>query len=157
MAQRKKILLSACLAGINCVYDGTNKLKPRLAGLYKKGGAVLFCPETSGGLKIPHPPSEIRSGDGEDVLAGRARIVSKEGDDVTAYFLKGAANTLELAKKNGIKKAIMKSRSPSCGCGFIYDGSFGGKLKAGFGVTAALLKENGIDVVSDEEFLKGRK
>ncbi len=154
---KEKILLSACLAGVKCVYDGTDKLKPALARLYRNKEAIIFCPEKAGGFKIPHPPSEILGASGEDVLENKAQVVSKNGKDVTVYFLKGAKKVLALAKKKGIKQAVMKARSPSCGCGLIYDGSFSGKLVKGYGVTAALLKKNGIKVMSDEEYLKNAK
>jgi len=151
---KQKILLSACLAGVNCVYDVTNKFHPVFAMMRKKGDALIFCPEVLGGLKVPHSPSEIVGGTGFDVLAGRCQVLSKEGKDVTAYFLKGAKRILELAQKHKIKKAIMKSKSPSCGCGWIFDGTFSKKLIPGFGVTAALLKKNSIEVVSDVEYLE---
>jgi uncharacterized protein YbbK (DUF523 family) len=154
---QSKVLLSACLAGVNCVYDGTNKLHPVFAGIYKKGDAVLFCPEALGGMKVPHSPSEISGGDGLDVIEGRGSVFSKDGKEVTVYFVKGARKTLELAVKKGIKKAVMKSKSPSCGCGRIFDGTFTKKLVSGYGVTAALLKQNGIVVVSDVEYLESVK
>ncbi|MBI5873222.1 MAG: DUF523 domain-containing protein [Candidatus Omnitrophica bacterium] len=151
---KEKVLVSACLAGINCVYDGTNKLNPVFAKMFERGEALIFCPEVLGGLNIPHDPSEISGGDGFDVLSARARVVSKKGDDVTPYFLKGAEKVLRLAQKHGIRCAVMKSKSPSCGCGFIFDGTFSKKLIAGYGVTAALLKKNGVEVESDIEYLK---
>ena len=146
------VMISACLAGINCVYDGTNKFNPVFASLYKSGEAIVFCPEALGGLKArPHAPSEIVGGDGFAVLEDRAKVLSKDGKDVTSFFIKGAKKVLALVKKHHIKKVILKSKSPSCGCGFIYDGTFTKKLIPGYGVTAALLKKNGIEVVSDEE------
>jgi uncharacterized protein YbbK (DUF523 family) len=157
---KRKVMLSACLAGVNCVYDGSNKAHPVFKAMAQAEDAVLFCPEVLGGFKIPHPPSEIsvrNGGDGDAVLRGAARLVSREGIDVTVLFMKGAKKALALAKKLGIKYAIMKARSPSCGCGKIYDGTFSRTLIEGFGVTAALLKENGVEVISDEEYLKGAK
>ncbi|HAJ56753.1 MAG TPA: DUF523 domain-containing protein [Candidatus Omnitrophica bacterium] len=154
---KEKIMLSACLAGINCVYDGTNKLHPFFAEMYAGGEALIFCPEVLGGLKIPHDPSEISGGDGFDCLESKARVVSKKGDDVTRFFLKGAEKVFELAKKNGIKKAVMKSKSPSCGCGYIFNGTFSKKLILGYGVCAALLKKNGIEVISDTDYLKNEE
>lgn len=154
---KEKILLSACLAGINCVYDGTNKLHPVFNKMFQNKEVVIFCPEALGGMKIPHPPSEIVDSDGFAVLKGKARVVSAGGKDVTAYFLEGAQKTLKLAQKNKIKKAILKSKSPSCGCGLIHDGTFCGKLTPGFGVTAALLQKNGIEVISDVEYLQNEK
>lgn len=154
---KEKVLLSACLAGINCVYDGTNKRHPRFARMVKDDEAVIFCPEVFGGLKVPHPPSEIIGGDGFCLLEGKARVISSQGKDVTSFFLKGAKKTLELAKRSRVKKAIMKSKSPSCGCGGIFDGTFSKRLVRGYGVTAALLKKNGIEVISDIDYLEKNK
>jgi len=150
----EKVMVSACLVGVRCVYDGSHKRREAIARLAEEERAFLFCPEQLGGFTVPHPPSEIRAGDGADVLAGKARVVSRAGDDVTDIFLKGAAQALALARQRGIRRAIMKARSPSCGCGRIYDGSFTGGLRDGDGVTTALLKQNGILVLTDEEFLK---
>jgi uncharacterized protein YbbK (DUF523 family) len=152
MAQQK-ILLSACLAGVNCVYDGTNKFHPVFSRMMKTNKAIIFCPEVLGGLKIPHSPSEILEGSGEDVWEGRAKVFSRDGEDVTPFFIKGARKVLELVQRHGIKKAIMKSKSPSCGCGMIFDGTFSRTLVSGDGVTTALLKKNGIEVTSDVEYL----
>ena len=154
---KEKVMLSACLAGVNCVYDGSHKKHRVFEAMAQSGDVLLFCPEVLGGLKIPHPPSEIIDGDGSTVLRGDGRVVSRDGQDVTVFFLKGAQKALALAKKRGIKMAVMKARSPSCGCGEVYDGTFSRKLVEGFGVTAALLKENGIEVMSDEEYLRGMK
>ena len=151
---QKKIMISACLAGVNCVYDGSSKFHPVFAKMHKKGEALIFCPEVLGGLNIPHSPSEISGGDGFAVLEGRAKVLSKEGEDVTSFFLEGAKKVLALARKHRIKKAVLKSKSPSCGCGVIHDGTFSKKLISGFGVTAALLKKNGIEVFSDVEYLE---
>jgi uncharacterized protein YbbK (DUF523 family) len=153
---KEKILLSACLAGVNCVYDGTNKFHPVFAKMFKNKEAILVCPEVLGKLKIPHEPSEMIGGDGFSVLAGKASVRSKTGLDVTENFVKGAKVVLVKSRKYNIKKAILKSKSPSCGCGFIFDGTFSKKLVAGFGVTAALLKQNGVIVVSDVEYLKSQ-
>lgn len=156
MAQ-EKIMVSACLVGVRCVYDGSHKRRPRLVTLHKKGGAVLFCPEVLGGLKIPHPPSEIKGGGGADVLAGRARVISRDNSDVTAFFLEGAEKALALAVAKKIKKAVTKARSPSCGCGQIYDGTFSRTLVRGDGVATALLKQNGVQVMTDEAYLNIKK
>ncbi len=151
---KEKILLSACLAGVNCVYDGTNKFHPLFASMVETGQVLIFCPEVLGGLKIPHDPSEITGGDGFACLLGKAKVVSKKGENVTPFFLKGADRVLALAEKHNARKAIMKSKSPSCGCGFIFDGTFSGKLIQGYGVTAAILKKSGIEVISDTEYLE---
>jgi uncharacterized protein YbbK (DUF523 family) len=156
MAQ-EKVMVSACLAGVNCVYDGTNRYHPVFGDMAAQKQAVLFCPEALGGMTTPHSPSEIQNGDGRDVVAGRARVVSKDGVDVTDLFLEGARRTLNLAGRRGATRAILKARSPSCGCGKIYDGTFTRALRDGEGVTTALLRENGIEVMSDEEYLETLK
>ncbi|MFH1692445.1 MAG: DUF523 domain-containing protein [Candidatus Omnitrophota bacterium] len=154
MAKEGRIFLSACLTGVNCTYNGKNKLHPYFAQMCEQGEAIAACPEVLGGLQIPHSPSEIFNGDGQDVLEGEAKVLSREGRDVTENFLNGAQRIMELVKEHKIKKAVLKSKSPSCGCGLIYDGSFSDRLVPGDGVTAALLKMNGIEVVSDVEYLK---
>ncbi|MCE5236352.1 MAG: DUF523 domain-containing protein [Clostridiaceae bacterium] len=140
------MLVSACLAGVNCRYDGKAKPDEEIMELVKTGEVKLVCPEVLGGLTRPRLPSEIESGTGEDVLSGKARVVAKDGRDVTEAFLLGAQKTLEMAQSCGAKRAILKAKSPSCGCGAVYDGTFSGTLRKGNGVTAALLKQNGIEV-----------
>lgn len=132
------IIISACLCGINCKYSGENNLNSNALKLLKEGKAILVCPEQLGGLTTPRIPCEIMGGDGEDVLNGEAKVISKEGKDCTKEFLKGAYEALKIAKEVNAKKAIFKSKSPSCGCGKIYDGSFSGNKIDGNGVTAAL-------------------
>lgn len=146
------ILVSACLAGVNCKYSGGHNLVPALAELVRQGRAVPVCPETLGGLAIPRPPAEIRGGDGHDVLAGKARVVDREGRDVTAAFLRGAQATLAKARKVNADLIVLKEKSPSCGSGLIYDGTFSGTTRPGAGVTAALLREQGYRVMSEGEF-----
>ena len=138
------ILVSACLAGEKCAWDGKDRLDPEVKKLVGEKRAVAVCPEVLGGRSIPRTRTEAKGGSGKDVLAGRAKVFDENGKDTTDEFLKGACETLEIAKKHGIKEAILKSRSPSCGVGKIYDGSFRGKLIKGDGVTTALLKKNGI-------------
>jgi uncharacterized protein YbbK (DUF523 family) len=104
------------------------------------------CPEVQGGLSVPRVPAEIQGGTGEDVLEGKAKVVNMNGQDVTEQFLKGANQALQIAQSVGAKEALLTERSPSCGCGLIFDGSFKGRFIAGDGVTAALLKKNGIKV-----------
>jgi uncharacterized protein YbbK (DUF523 family) len=140
------IIVSACLAGINCKYNGGNNLNAKIRELVARGKAIPLCPEQMGGLATPRPSAEILSGTGADVLDGKARIINKNREDVTAKFLKGAGQVLEIAKIAGAKKAILKAKSPSCGCGRIYDGTFSGRLIDGNGVTAELLIRNGIGV-----------
>ena len=140
------ILVSACLCGIQCRYDGSAKPDAELVELLQCGQALPVCPEQLGGLTTPRPSAEIKGGDGASVLAGTASVADTAGDDVTAAFMRGAAETLQLARICRAERAILKANSPSCGCGAIYDGTFSGSLKDGDGVTAALLKQNGISV-----------
>ncbi len=147
------ILISGCLIGVNCRYDGKNSFKEKLMKYFNDKNIIPVCPEQLGGLSTPRPPAEIRGGDGKDVLRGQAKVVRIDGLDVTDEFIKGANETLNIMKSLGITKAILKAKSPSCGVGKIYDGSFSGTLTSGDGVTTALLKENGIEVYSDEDIL----
>lgn len=139
------LLVSACLADVRCRYDGAAKPTPALAG---RGGVLALCPEVAGGLGVPREPAEIVGGDGEDVLAGRARVVTRGGRDVTAEFVRGAESVLDLARRSGVRLAVLKARSPSCGSGTL--AAAGGATRPGTGVLAALLRRNGIEVVSDE-------
>lgn len=132
------IIVSACLAGYRCRYDGKTVPNEAVVALVKRGEAIPVCPEMLGGLPCPRIPSE-RTADGTQVLA-------RDGRDVTEAFQRGADETLRLARLYGCSHAILKARSPSCGYGEIYDGSFSGTLRAGNGVTADLLLENGITV-----------
>lgn len=139
-------IASACLVGIKCRYDGQAREDENIKKMYDQGLIKAVCPELLAKLKSPRCPSEIADGDGNDVLQGRARVKAQDGGDLTAEFLLGAQKTLEIAEKCGSARAYLKSKSPSCGCGRIYDGSFSGNLREGDGVTAALLKKNGIEV-----------
>jgi uncharacterized protein YbbK (DUF523 family) len=144
-------LVSACLVGIPCRYDGDSCPHEQLQALAAQGDVLPLCPEVLGGLPTPRPPAEIQGGDGGDVLEGRARVVNIEGKDVTVEFLTGAQEALRVVRRWDIKEAILKAHSPSCGVGQIYDGSFSGHLVEGDGVTAALLKREGIIVTNEEE------
>jgi len=148
------ILVSACLLGTNCKYSGGNNLTPRVLELLKEHNIVPVCPEELGGLPTPREPSEIQNGEGKEVLKRKSQVVSIKGEDVTAQFVKGAREALDLARKHSCTAAILKAQSPSCGCGIIYDGSFSGKLKEGSGVTAQLLLDNGIIVMTENDFLE---
>lgn len=132
------IIVSACLAGYRCRYDGKVIPDAEIVALVKQGGAIPVCPEMMGGLPCPRVPAE-RTADGR-------RVVTKDGGDVTDAYQRGAEETLRMARLYGCEYAIFKARSPSCGCGQIYDGSFSGTLRDGSGVAAALLTENGISV-----------
>ena len=122
------ILISACLLGRNVKYSGGNNLCPWLAKYYNTDDFIAICPECFGVLPIPRPPAEIQGGSGEDVLNGSAKVADKGGNDVTQNFISGAQKALAYAKKHNANCAILKARSPSCGCGMIYDGSFSGKV-----------------------------
>jgi uncharacterized protein YbbK (DUF523 family) len=145
------VLVSACLAGRACRFDGSANPDDEVARLVAQGRAVLVCPEVDGGLGTPRPAAEISGGDGKDVLEGAARVVTRRGEDVTDAYVKGARRALRAAQESGARTAILKARSPSCGKGAVYDGSFSRTLEEGDGVTAALLRENGIDVITEEE------
>jgi uncharacterized protein YbbK (DUF523 family) len=138
------ILVSACLLGINVRYDGKSKLVEKIKILSKEHNLIPICPEIYGGMTTPREPSE-KIGDS---------IISKTGEDVTDKFVKGAEETLKLAKFFDCKYAILKERSPSCGYGKIYDGTFSGKLVDGNGLTADLLAKNGIKIIGESELEK---
>ena len=140
-------IVSACLIGEKCRYDGSACTDPELKKLFDAGKLIALCPECDAGLETPRCPMEIDGGCGADVLAGRARVISHDGDDFTEQFIDGAKKTLAAAKKHGAERVYLKSGSPSCGCGKIHDGSFSGALRQGDGVTAALLRKNGILVI----------
>ncbi len=140
------VAVSQCLAGIPCRYDGKASRDTCIEALVQRGEALCVCPELLGGMTTPRRPSEIIGGDGYDVLDGRARVIDSAGKDVTEFFIRGAQATLLACREHGICHAVLKAKSPSCGAGEIYDGSFTGSLKPGDGVTAALLKRNGISV-----------
>lgn len=139
------LIVSKCLTGCPCRYDGKSKPDPAIAALVERGEAVAVCPEVLGGLPTPRVSAEL-SGSGEDVLDGRARVMTRDGRDVTDEFVRGAYEALKAAKEAGADRAILKSKSPSCGCGTVYDGTFTGTAVSGDGVTAALFKRNGIAV-----------
>lgn len=143
MEKRHKILVSACLLGYDVRYDrGDNTCRdPRFQRWEREGRFVVVCPEVAGGLPTPRPPAEIR-GD---------RVVNVRGVDVTEPFRRGAEMALALAKQHGVAFALLKERSPSCGSSWIYDGTFTGTKIPGEGVTAALLRQNGIPVFSEEQ------
>ena len=140
------ILVSACLCGVHCRYDGKAKPDQEIIALLRAGEAIPVCPEQLGGLPVPRPPAEIIGGDGEAVLNGSARVCNNLGQNVTEAFVMGAEETLLIARLSGAEKAILKANSPSCGAGVIYDGTFSGSTRAGDGVASALLKKNGIEV-----------
>ncbi|WP_066639542.1 DUF523 domain-containing protein [Desulfolucanica intricata] len=148
----RRIIVSACLADIKCKYDGTYNTVPEIKKMVDEGLAIPVCPEVLGGGPIPREPNEIIEGDGFGVLNGNAKVVTINGADKTDLFLAGAKKVLDIAKKNDVQLAILKERSPSCGSSFIYDGSFSSKKIPGQGVTAALLKKEGLTVCSEENY-----
>lgn len=145
-------IVSACLVGINCTWKGKNNLNKKLYEEFKKGDLFPICPEVLGGFSIPRPNAQIKGGTGLDVLNGRAKVIEPDGNDSTEKFIEGANETLKVVKEMNAKEAILKARSPSCGCGQIHDGTFSRKLIKGDGVTAALLKKNGIKVYTEDDF-----
>ena len=136
------ILVSRCLLGEPCRYDGRSKPDQRVMELEKRYCLVPVCPEVLGGLPTPRPPAEIQP-DG--------RVVNREGKDVTREYEEGAHRALELAVQEGCRIAVLKENSPSCGCKEIYDGSFSKKLIPGQGVAARLLTEHGIRVLGESD------
>lgn len=132
--------VSACLCGFPCRYDGKSKPDEKIKALYEEGRALPVCPEKLGGLTTPRTPCEIING----------RVVSSDGEDRTNEYLLGSQRVLELCKKHGIKKAILKQNSPSCGSTHIYDGTFSGTLIEGEGCLTALLRKNGIEVTGEK-------
>lgn len=151
------IVVSACLLGKNCRYDGGNCSNVQLIQLLKDRDIIPICPEISGGLPVPRSPSEIINGDGFDVLENRTRVISSDGQDVTLQFLKGSNKILKECNDKNIKLAILKARSPSCGVKKIYNGQFAGKLRPGPGVTAASFKNKDIPLYTEDDIEKIKK
>lgn len=143
-------LISACLLGCECRYDGGHNRVEKIEEWLRKGEAIPVCPEQLGGLPTPRCPAEIVGGDGFDVLDGHAKVITNEGKDVTEAFIHGARQTLHMAQTAGVHMAILKERSPSCGSTTIYNGMFSKEKRPGMGVTAALLSRHGISVASEE-------
>lgn len=140
-------IASACLVGYKCRYDGQASEDAGVKKKYEQGLVKPVCPELLAKLPVPRHPSEIVGGDGKDVLAGRARVMAQDGADITQEFVEGSQKTLDIAKQCGAKRAYLKAKSPSCGCGLIYDGTFSGQTKEGDGVTSVILKKHGIEVI----------
>ena len=138
-----RLIVSACLCGLAVRYDGRACTDERLRQLWQSGDVLAVCPECMGGLPIPRAPAE-RQPDG--------RITDCQGTDRTEAYEEGARQVLALCRQNGITCAVLKENSPSCGCHFLYDGTFSGQKIAGQGVTATLLKENGVTVCSEADW-----
>ena len=145
----KRVLISACLLGVKCRHNGRDSKSEEVLERFGGDELVPVCPEQLGGLSTPRPPAEIVGGDGADVIDGSASVITVDGEDRTSEFLGGARQALEIAKSHNAAHAVLKSKSPSCGCGQIYDGAFTGKLGVGDGVTAALLRRHGIKVTTE--------
>lgn len=143
-------IVSACLLGINCRYDGKNRKNHEIVKFLKGKEFIMVCPEELGGLSTPRIPCEIVN----NTINENVKVINKNGEDLTENFLKGANKVLDIAKSKGIKKAILKAKSPYCGKGLIYDGSFTAKLVKGDGITAKLLKENKIEIFTENEINK---
>ena len=141
MIKAKKIVVSACMAGINCKYDGGNNNNSKILKLLEDDKIVLVCPEELGGMSTPRIPSEQVND----------KVLAKNGLDVTYEFNKGANEALKIAKSVNADTAILQQRSPSCGSKLVYDGSFSGKLIKGKGVTTKLFEENGIKVLTIDD------
>lgn len=138
------ILISACLIGINCKYNGGNNYRDKALELVKSGKAIPICPEQLGGLATPRKASEIK------IIGNQRYVIDNENNDVTYAFKKGALEVLKLVRELNIEKVILQSRSPSCGVGKIYSGNFDGNLVNGNGVLAQLLIDNNIEVLDIE-------
>lgn len=141
--------ISSCLCGINCKYNGKNNLNPIFLELLNSGLAVPICPEQLGGLKTPRVPAEIKKD-----FKGNLQVVTKNNIDVTKEYELGAKRALDILKALGITKVILRRRSPSCGYGEIYDGTFTGTITKGNGVTVDLFLKNGIEVITDDDYIK---
>ena len=139
------MIISACLVGVNCKYNGGNNKDKKAYEIFKEGKAVPVCPEVLGGMPIPRIPCEIKK------YSNKRKVINKKGKDQTQKFRIGAVKTLEIAMSIGAKKAIMKSKSPSCGFGKIYDGNFSDTLIKGNGITAELLFNNGIEIITEND------
>ena len=144
MNESSPILVSACLLGVPCRYDGTGTADARIVSLAQKYHLIPVCPEQLGGLPTPRPPAERHD----------TRVLTRDERDCTAAFARGAEETLRLAKLFSCRIAILKANSPSCGSGQIYDGCFCGRLIPGDGMTAALLKAEGLTVLSEKDDLR---
>jgi uncharacterized protein YbbK (DUF523 family) len=148
-------LVSGCLAGMACAHDGADNLKKKVRNLVLRGRALPICPELLGGLGVPREKAEMREGDGKDVLDGICRVVTSSGKDVTENYIAGAKKALAMARRYKIRQAVLKSRSPSCGHGWIYSGLFNGTLKKGDGVLASLFRRNRIKIFTEKDALHG--
>jgi len=146
-----RVLVSACLLGEKVRYNGADAAAAsRILEQWRSDGRIVrFCPEVAGGLGVPRPAAEIHGLAGQSVLDGTGHVATNEGAKVTEAFIRGAELALQMALAQDVRVAVLKEGSPSCGSGYIYDGSFSGQRKVGQGVTAALLERQGIRVFSE--------
>ncbi len=156
---REKILISACLLGENVRYDGGNSAVSNdiLARWEAEERLVPVCPEMAGGLPTPRPAAEIMNADTDGAVRGINEVRTRQGDDVSIFFLDGARRALALAVEYDIQLAILKDGSPSCGSSQINDGNFSGRKTAGQGITACLLRRNGVRVFSEKQIAKAAR
>jgi len=141
-----KYAVSACLIGVPCRWNQKVKINQKALKIFLQGKALALCPEIMGGLPTPRPACEIQGGDGQQVLKRQANVVDKQGRDYSQKFITGAHNALKIIQQCQIKKAILKSGSPSCGATCIYKGDFSGSKKCGQGVFATILNQKGIKI-----------
>ncbi|OUS10882.1 hypothetical protein A9Q89_10460 [Gammaproteobacteria bacterium 53_120_T64] len=155
----EKVLISACLLGKKVRYDGKTLavIDTLLERWMTEGRVISVCPEVDAGMSTPRAAAEISAGDGNDVLAGSAKVVRQNGDEVSAYFKKGAQLALVLCQENAIKVVVLTEGSPSCGSSNIYDGSFTRQKITGVGVTVALLRQHGIQVFNQYQLLEAEQ
>ena len=150
-----ELLMSACLIGQCCRWEarnGRSVVTPRLHQMLNHGQVAVICPECAGGLDVPRPAAEIEPGrTAGEVLEGKARVINTDGEDVTAQYVAGAQAALALVQKHGIRAAILKANSPSCGTQAVYDGTFSGTTRPGRGVTAELLAAHGVAVFDETQ------
>lgn len=144
-------LISACLLGIDCAYHGKSNKADNLVDKLRDDFIIPICPEQLGGLTTPRDRARIVGGDGNDVLKGKAKVITNKGVDVTSQYLKGGEETLKIARIFGVKEAILKAYSPSCGKGLIFAENFSNK-KEGVGTTTAILEKNGIKVKTELDY-----
>lgn len=147
------ILVSSCLCGEKCKYNGGDNLNEEVLEYLANEEVIQVCPEVLGGLSTPRTPAEIVGGTAKDVLQGKAKVMTQSGEDVTSAFIRGAHEALNLAKRYQVEKAILKAKSPSCGKGKVYDGTFRGQLIVGNGITAEMLLEEGIEIMTEVEVM----
>ncbi|WP_416421477.1 DUF523 domain-containing protein [Pseudomonas sp. App30] len=153
-----KILVSRCLLGHRVRYDGGASGPFDQLDLWLAEGRIVgLCPEVAGGLPTPRPAAEIPGGQGVQVLEGQARVLTQAGEDFTEAFMRGAQLALEAVRRHGIRIAVLKANSPSCGNLLTYDGSFTATKVTGEGVTAALLRREGVQVFSELELAEADK